>query len=150
MDPRALLAGINDFEFHYREADFGSYPKGLIYGLDLLDTWLYDETSVWTNLDISGLLEELKKEIHTGYFEKLIRRYLLDNTHTSTVLLLPEKGLTERMEEQQKEKLAAFAASLSEEELEELRRRKRNSGPGRIRRIPKKRSAAFRCFRGRI
>lgn len=123
MDPRALLAGINDFEFHYREADFGSYPKGLIYGLDLLDTWLYDETSVWTNLDISGLLEELKKEIPTGYFEKLIRRYLLDNTHTSTVLLLPEKGLTERMEEQQKEKLAAFAASLSEEELEELRRK---------------------------
>lgn len=30
-------------EFRYREADFSSYPKGLIYGLDILDNWLYDD-----------------------------------------------------------------------------------------------------------
>ena len=43
IDPKALEAGINYMEFRYREADFSSYPKGLIYGLDILDNWLYDD-----------------------------------------------------------------------------------------------------------
>ena len=33
IDRKALDAGINSMEFRYREADFSSYPKGLIYGL---------------------------------------------------------------------------------------------------------------------
>ena len=121
IDRKALLAGINYYEFHYREADFGSYPKGLIYGLDALDTWLYDDASVWTNLDVGGFFDELKEDAGKGYFEGLIRKYLLDNPHTSTVLLVPEKGLTEKLEEEQKKSLADFAASLSDEELEGLR-----------------------------
>lgn len=31
MDKKALEAGINYHEFRYREADFGGYPKGLMY-----------------------------------------------------------------------------------------------------------------------
>ncbi|MDL2302642.1 insulinase family protein, partial [Lachnospiraceae bacterium OttesenSCG-928-D06] len=42
FDKKALLAGINYYEFKYKEADFGSYPKGLMYGLQMLDSWLYD------------------------------------------------------------------------------------------------------------
>ena len=30
-------------EFKFREADFGAYPKGLMYGLQCLDSWIYDE-----------------------------------------------------------------------------------------------------------
>ena len=33
IDKKALEAGINYQEFRYREADFGNYPKGLMYGL---------------------------------------------------------------------------------------------------------------------
>ena len=43
IDKKAILAGINYMEFRYREADFGSYPKGLMYGLDIIGTWLFDE-----------------------------------------------------------------------------------------------------------
>ena len=121
IDKKALLAGINYYEFHYREADFGSYPKGLIYGLDALDTWLYDDASVWTNLDVGSFFDELKEDAGNGYFEGLIRKYLLDNPHTSTVLLVPEKGLTQKLEDEQKKRLADFAASLSDGELERLR-----------------------------
>ena len=123
LDPKAVLAGINYYEFHYREADFGSYPKGLIYGLDVLDTWLYDETDVWTNLDVGAYFAELKEDVSKGYFEDLIRRYLLGNPHASTVLLVPEQGLTERMEERQKEMLARKAAELSASELQELKQK---------------------------
>ena len=60
MDKKALEAGINYHEFRYREADFGSYPKGLMYGLQMLDSWLYDDEKpfihiealdVWMNFD---------------------------------------------------------------------------------------------------
>ena len=31
IDQNALLAGINSSEFRFREADFGQFPKGLLY-----------------------------------------------------------------------------------------------------------------------
>ena len=39
FDRKALQAGINYYEFRYREADFGGYPKGLMYGLQMMDSW---------------------------------------------------------------------------------------------------------------
>ena len=36
INQKALLAGINYNEFRYREADFGNYPKGLMYGLQVM------------------------------------------------------------------------------------------------------------------
>jgi len=41
IDKRSLLAGLNYYEFRYREADYGSAPKGLMYGLWSMDSWLY-------------------------------------------------------------------------------------------------------------
>ena len=42
IDKKSLLAGLNYYEFRYREADYGSAPKGLMYGLWSMDSWLYD------------------------------------------------------------------------------------------------------------
>lgn len=121
ISQRALQAGINYYEFQYREADFGSYPKGLIYGLDLCDTWLYDDKRVFTNLEVGKYYDELKKDAKDGYFEEMITKYLLNNPHESLAVLVPEKGLTQKQEEEQKAKMAAFASSLSQEELQTIR-----------------------------
>lgn len=120
IDPKAVEAGINYFEFRFREADYGSFPKGLIYGIDLFDTWLYDDDQPWTSLKQLGIYEELKKLAGQGYFENLIREYLLDNPHSSVVTLYPERGLASRREEQTEEKLAAYKAVLSKEQILEL------------------------------
>ena len=56
LNRKSLLAGINYFEFKYREADFGSYPKGLMYGLQCFDSWLYDETDPMMHLKVRGYL----------------------------------------------------------------------------------------------
>ena len=37
LNEKAIYSAINNYEFKYREADFGRFPKGLIYGLNLLD-----------------------------------------------------------------------------------------------------------------
>ena len=31
LNPKSIAAAINYYEFRYREADYGSYPKGLIW-----------------------------------------------------------------------------------------------------------------------
>ena len=81
MDQKAIEAGINYFEFRFREADFSSFPKGLMYGIDVFDSWLYDENKPFAYLQQLAIYDELKKLAKEGYFENLIQTYLLDNTH---------------------------------------------------------------------
>ena len=120
IDKKAVLAGINYFEFRFREADYASYPKGLMYGIDVFDSWLYDDEKPWMHLKQLAVFEELKKEVEHGYYEALIQRYLLDNPHSSIVTLVPKKGLAEKEEQETAEKLAAYKATLSREELQKL------------------------------
>lgn len=120
LNPKALEAAVNSMEFKYREADYGGYPKGLIYSIDVFDSWLYRDDQAFDYLVQLGDYRFLREKIHTGYFEDLIRRYLLDNPHASFVILEPSRGLSSRAEEKVREKLAAYKASLSQEEIRDL------------------------------
>ncbi len=123
LDRKALLAGINYYEFKYREADFGSYPKGLMYGLQILDSWLYDDTKPFIHVEANDTFAGMRRKVEEGYFEQLIRRYLLDNPHSSIVVLVPKKGLAEEREKQFREEMAAKKASFTEEEIQEIIRK---------------------------
>ncbi len=120
FDKKALLAGINYFEFKYREADFGAYPKGLMYGLQALDSWLYDETKPFVHIEANATFVALRRKAEEGYFEALLQKYLLDNTHKAVVILKPKKGLTEEKDAQLKESLAQKKAAMSAEEIAEI------------------------------
>ena len=69
IDRKALEAGINYHEFQYREADYGRYPKGLMYGLQIMDSWLYDENEPFMHIQALDTFAFLKKQMNTGYFE---------------------------------------------------------------------------------
>ncbi|MEZ3487471.1 MAG: insulinase family protein [Lachnospiraceae bacterium] len=120
MDRKALEAGLNYHEFRYREADFGNYPKGLMYGLQMMDSWLYDEEKPFIHVEALETFEFLKKQVGTGYYEDLIRRYLLLNTHGAVVIVKPEKGRTARLDAELDRKLQEYKAGLSAGEVEEL------------------------------
>lgn len=120
IDKKALRAGINYYEFRFREADFGSYPRGLMYGLQMFDSWLYDDEKPFIHMQALPTFEFLKENVETGYFEELIQKYLLDNTHGSIVIIRPEKGRTARMDRELAERLKEYKESLSEEEVKEL------------------------------
>ena len=98
IDRKSLRAGINYHEFRFREADFGNYPRGLMYGLQLFDSWLYDDEKPFIHMEAIPTFEFLKSQVETGYFEELIQTYLLDNTHGSIVIIRPEQGRTARMD----------------------------------------------------
>lgn len=115
-----LRAGINYNEFRYREADFGRWPKGLMYGIDMFGTWLYDDEKPFYNMQLSEAYDFLKKQVDTDYFEVLIKKYLLDNPHSSVVVLKPEVGYTAKLEVATAKKLAEYKKTLSNEQLQTL------------------------------
>lgn len=120
IDQDALVAGINYHEFRYREADFGNYPKGLMYGLQMFDSWLYDEVSPFLHIDALDTFAFLKEQIQTSYYEDLIRKYLLDNSHASIVMICPKKGLAAEADQNLQKKLQDYKDSLKKEEVEQL------------------------------
>lgn len=120
IDKKALLAGLNVFEFQYREADFGHYPKGLAYGLDMLDSWLYNEEMVFDYIEADGVYKKLRKEIDNGYFENLLKEYILENTNASIVIVTPKLNMNEDKEAMLFEKLQNFKASLDEDEVNKI------------------------------
>ena len=120
VNQKAVEAAINSMEFKFREADFSSYPKGLIFGISAFSSWLYDDTKPFSHLKLLSVFETLKIKAKQGYFEELIKEYLLDNPHTAIVVAVPKKGLAQEKEKALEEKLAAYKATLSTEQLEEL------------------------------
>ncbi len=119
INKSSLIASLNSLEFKYKEADFGGYPKGLIYGLNCLDSWLY-EGSPLMHIECSETFRFLRENIETGYFENLVWKYLQNNPHSSLLSLVPKKGLMAEKEEKLAKRLEEFKNSLSAEELQSL------------------------------
>ena len=120
INREALLAGINSSEFRFREADFGQFPKGLLYGIQCLDSWLFEDMEPFMHLQCLDTFRFLKEQVNTGYFENLIEEYLLNNKHAAIVTIVPEKGLNAKMDQKLEEKLAQYKNSLSDEEIDQL------------------------------
>ena len=120
INKEALLAGINSSEFKFREADFGQFPKGLLFGLNCLDSWLFDDMKPFIHLECLDTFAKLRRAVDTDYFEKLIQEYLLDNTHGSSVTVKPKRGLGNEREEALAKELSDYKASLSDEEINKL------------------------------
>lgn len=120
LQKKAMQAAINYLEFQLRESDFGRYPKGLMYGLKSFDSWLYDDKAPFIHIKVEETLAFMKRGLENGYFERMLRSYLLENPYHSLVVLKPERGLNEKKELQLKEQLAAYKNSLSRQELERI------------------------------
>ncbi len=116
INRKSLLAGMNFYEFKYREADYGSAPKGLMYGLQSLDSWLYDGDPMM-HLQYQETFDYLKKAVQEGYFEQLIKDYLLDNPFEAVLVVSPEKNLTAKEDEKLAKRLAEYMASLTSEQI---------------------------------
>jgi hypothetical protein len=120
VNQKAFLAGINYFEFKYREADFGPYPRGLMLGLQAMDSWLYDDTKPFIHIESGETFAAIRRKLEEGYFEELIETYLIKNTHASYVTLVPRLNLCEEQDEKLQHKLAEFKESLNDSQLQKI------------------------------
>lgn len=120
INRESLLAALNTFEFQYREADFGPYPKGLMFSFQVLDNWIYEEDNPFEHLSENEVFEELRNELDTSYFEQLVKEYLIDNKHASVLVAVPKKSMTTEHDEEVKKELAEYKNTKSDEEIDEM------------------------------
>ena len=125
IDKEALLAGINNYEFQYRENDFGAYPKGLMYILQMYDSWIYDDDEPFRYIELNKIFENIRSKLDTNYFEELIDKYFLSNNHCALLVFNPVAGMASKKDEELRVKLAKIKASMSEEELDYIVERTR-------------------------
>ncbi|MBU5483879.1 insulinase family protein [Clostridium sp. MSJ-11] len=119
IDKKLIQSSLNIKEFYLREADYGGYPKGLIYGIKCMDSWLYDHHPLM-HLSYEPQLKKIKERAEKGYFEELINEYLLKSDHSSLLIVKPKKGLAEEKDRNTKEELKAYKEGLSKDELKEI------------------------------
>lgn len=120
INRKDLEAAINGMEFREREADFGAYPKGLLYGMKLMRTWLYDDNMPYDALQYEECYAYLREQLSTNYYEELIQKYLLDNSHMVLVEMIPEPGMAIRMEQETADKLQQYKESLDDAQVQKL------------------------------
>lgn len=119
IDKKLIEACLNITEFKLREADFQGLPKGLFYYITAMDSWMHDKNAL-VHLQYDKVISIIKEGIKGNYFENLIEKYLLDNNHTSLLILKPKKGLAEERNEKLKEKLRQYKETLSKEEINKI------------------------------
>lgn len=120
VDRKSLQAAINYFEFRYREADFGSYPRGLMLGLQSLDSWLYDKNQPFLHIEANETYAELKRDMETDYYEQFIQTYFLDNPHKAFLVVEPVRGLTSKKDKKLAERLQVYKEHLTEVECQQI------------------------------
>ena len=119
IDKTLLQASINLFEFRLREADFGFAPKGLIYGLRILRTWIYGgDATVYFRYEDD--LKTIKDGLNNGYFEKLLQKYFIDNPHKLLMTLVPSKTVAAERDAEQAAKLAEIKSKMTPEEIQNV------------------------------
>ncbi|MEJ2750563.1 MAG: insulinase family protein, partial [Anaerolineae bacterium] len=121
LEPDMVEAAVNTIEFNLRENNTGNFPRGLSLVLRALRTWLYDRDPL-QSLAFEEPLTAVKNQLTNNpiYLQDLIRQYLLDNPHRSTVILEPDAELAQRLEAAEKARLAEVKAGLSEAELQAI------------------------------
>lgn len=120
LEERMLAASLNHFEFKYKEANYGRYPKGLMYGLNAFNSWLYDDNEPFMCLKYNKEFVYLKEQIGTEYYVNFLKERILENTHKTILVGLPKKGLNKELEQKVADKLKAYKESLSAEQIAEL------------------------------
>ena len=114
LDHGHLAAVLANTEFQMRERDYGSMPRGLIFGITVLESWLYGGDPA-ANLEVGELFAELNAALEEGYFEALLEQIFLRNSHTCEVLLVPSVTLGQERQERENARLGKEQGAWDEE-----------------------------------
>ncbi len=120
FDQQLIEAAINTVEFRLREnKPERGFPQGLKLMQRALTTWLYDHDPL-VLLAYEKPLSEVKHQINQNshFFEDLIRKYLLDNSHRTTLTLKPDSQLLIQSQQQEVNRLAEVKSSMSDSDLQ--------------------------------
>ena len=87
IDRSSLEGVINLTEFKTREADFGSFPRGMIYMNAVMEYAILGENPALA-FDYDSLFGALRERLGTGYYESSLKRIL--SGKRATLILMPK------------------------------------------------------------
>ena len=115
LDRDLMLSELNKYEFMVRE-EMNKAQRGLDLINKTLPALKHGVVAPFDALRIDALLAEIRREcLENGYFERLIRTYLLDNPATVTVSLAPDPEKMGKNLQEEQERLATFSRSLDQD-----------------------------------
>lgn len=114
-----VKSAVNSVDFKLRESNFGGFPKGIVYNIQALASWLYG-SNPFMHLKYDKLMRKIKRKSSEGYFERLIDKYLLNNNHQSIVLAVPKADLAKKKDAKIRKKMKVLKTSMSPEAIDSL------------------------------
>ena len=113
IDRDKLESALAQMEFLLREIN-SSYSSGVLYAIQALEGWLYDDALATAYLHYEDDLAALREMLDNGGYEQLLREIVLDNPHRACVTL---NAAEETDAAAEAEELASIAADLGEDGL---------------------------------
>jgi presequence protease len=119
IDPLTVDAALNTIEFRLRENNTGAFPRGIVFMLRALRTWLHGHDPL-SPLAFERPLAAIKAQVACGerYFERLLKRHLVDNRHRTVLVLKPDRDLAECEAQEERARLEAVRASMTARDLQ--------------------------------
>lgn len=115
---RTTLEGIiNRQEFQLREGN-GSFT-GIAGAMMASSGWLFADNPFLT-LSFNKELASIRSKLDQKYFENLVEKVLLKNTHVCTVVLEPKPGLEKELAANLEKKMAEIKAKMSPEQIDTI------------------------------
>ena len=119
IDRTLLEASLNYLEFKTREADFASTPKGLVYNLVSMTSWLYDGNPV-EPLFYEDKFKKLREGLDNGFYEGLLKRCVLDNPHSVLITMKPSVTMAKKREKEIEDLLSKKRKAMGEAEIRKI------------------------------
>ncbi len=118
LEDDLVRTSLKRVEFLLKEDDFGSTPRGLVYNIRAMKSWLHGESPI-IHLQQLQALEVLKSEEFS--WEDLILELFINATSKNLIVFLPDHEKEERENEAYNKKLAEKQADLSADEVEAIK-----------------------------
>ena len=96
IDKDLIESAIHQVEFSFKEVTNSPYPYGLKLLLTICSPWFHGcspEKAIQLEADLKRLRQEMSKG---RFFENLIEKYFLKNTHHAVFVLEPDKEMEEK------------------------------------------------------
>jgi presequence protease len=118
IDPLTVEAALNTVEFALRENNTGSFPRGIVFMLRALRSWLHGRDPL-TPLAFAAPLSAIKSRVAGGerYFENLLRRHFVDNPHRTVMVLKPDREQAEREAQEEQARLEHVRAGMTDADI---------------------------------
>jgi len=125
LNPELVEGAMRLVEFRIREIRGGS-PLGLRLMKQALKAWLHDRAPI-ESLVLEESMEALRGKVQRGYFEEIINREFIQNSHRLTLTVIPSsKFSVRRFARERKELDRLQKQEFNEEALQNSLKRLRN------------------------